>query len=123
ECRRVLFQCVRALDALGNAVFNRYLDLQDESDGLPALPLFLSVRAAIRAHVSAAAAPQQEPDAPARTRDEARRYLVHAGDLLQPRPPRLIAIGGLSGTGQSALAYGPAPGLRAVARGPAARRH
>ena len=30
----------RALDALGNAVFNRYLDLQDESDGLPAVPLF-----------------------------------------------------------------------------------
>jgi aminoglycoside phosphotransferase family enzyme/predicted kinase len=105
---------VRALDALGNAVFNRYLDLQDESDGLPALPLFLSVRAAIRAHVSAAAAPQQEPDAQARTRDEARRYLVHAGDLLQPRPPRLIAIGGLSGTGKSTVAYGLAPELGAV---------
>src|SRR6185437_7428644 len=40
---------VRGLDALGNAVFNRYLDLRDESDGLAALPLFLSVRAAVRA--------------------------------------------------------------------------
>lgn len=105
---------VRSLDALGNAVFNRYLDLQDESDGLPALPLFLSVRAAIRAHVSAAAAQQQAADAQSRTREEARRYLAHAGDLLKLRPPCLFAIGGLSGTGKSTVAYGLAPGLGAV---------
>ena len=35
----------RGLDGFANAVFNRYLDLLDEGDGLPALPLFLSVRA------------------------------------------------------------------------------
>jgi len=104
----------RALDALGNAVFNCYLDLQDESDGLPALPLFLSVRAAVRAHVGAAAALQQTGGAQARTRDEARRYLAHAADLLRPQPPCLIAIGGLSGTGKSTVAYGLAPGLGAV---------
>jgi predicted kinase len=101
---------VRGLDGFGNAVFNRYLDLRDESDGLEAIPLFLSVRAAVRAHVGAAAAVRQEqPEAQARTRDDARRYLAHAATLLQPQPPRLIAIGGLSGTGKSTVAYGLAP--------------
>ncbi len=105
----------RGLDAPGNAVFNRYLDLQDEVDGLAALPLFLSVRAAVRAHVSAAAARQQaQHEAKSRALDEARRYLVHAGDLLKPRPARLIAIGGLSGTGKSTVAYGLAPDLGGV---------
>ena len=106
---------VRGLDFLGNAVFNRYLDLQDESNGLAALPLFLSVRAAVRAHVSAAAVQQQaQADAQARTREQARRYLAHASDLLKPRPPRLFAIGGLSGTGKSTVAYGLAPELGGV---------
>jgi aminoglycoside phosphotransferase family enzyme/predicted kinase len=104
----------RGLDSLGNAVFNRYLDLRDESDGLPALPLFLSVRAGVRAHVGAAAARQQAPDAQARSREDARRYLVQAADLLRPRPPCLIAIGGLSGAGKSTVAYGLAPRAGAV---------
>ena len=105
----------RGLDAFGNAVFNRYLDLQDEADGLAALPLFLSVRAAVRAHVSAAAARQQtQQEARSRALDEARRYLAHAADLLKPRPPRLIAVGGLSGTGKSTVAYGLAPELGGV---------
>src|SRR5262245_9849532 len=102
----------RHLDALGNAVFNRYLDLRDESDGLPALPLFLSMRAAVRAHVAAPAARRQTEDE-ARTRllEGARRYLFHALDLLRPQPPCLIAVGGLSGPGKSSVAYGLAPAL------------
>jgi hypothetical protein len=105
----------RGLDALGNAAFNRYLDLQDESDGLAALPLFLSVRAAVRSHVDAAAVKQQaQPEAQARMRGEARRYLAHASDLLKPQLPRLLAIGGLSGTGKSTVAYGLAPELGGV---------
>jgi hypothetical protein len=105
----------RRLDALGNAVFNRYLDRRDESDGLPALPLFLSVRAAVRAHVSVAAGGRQ-PEAGERSRllDEAQGYLSHAIDLLRPQPPCLIAIGGLSGSGKSSVAYGLAPGLGPV---------
>jgi aminoglycoside phosphotransferase family enzyme/predicted kinase len=105
----------RGLDGFANAVFNRYLDLLDEGDGLPALPLFLSVRASVRAHVSAAAAQRQaRPEARSRAHDEARRYLAHAGDLLRPRPPRLIGIGGFSGSGKSTVAYGLAPGLGGV---------
>ena len=57
---------------------------------------------------------QTQPEAQARTRDEARRYLAHASDLLKPRPPRLLAIGGLSGTGKSTVAYGLAPELGGV---------
>jgi aminoglycoside phosphotransferase family enzyme len=45
----------RGLTNFANLVLNRYLDLTDEDDGLPAMPLFLSLRAAIRAHVTATA--------------------------------------------------------------------
>ena len=45
----------RGLADFANLVLNRYLDLTDEDDGLAAMPLFLSSRAAIRAHVTAAA--------------------------------------------------------------------
>jgi hypothetical protein len=49
---------------------------------------------------------------------DARRYLDLAERFLQPQPCRLIAIGGLSGTGKSTLAAGLAPeiGLRPGAR-------
>jgi aminoglycoside phosphotransferase family enzyme/predicted kinase len=87
-----------------NLVFNRYLDLAGEQDGLPAMPLFLSLRAAIRAHVTASAGGD-----PA----EARRYLDEACAALRAAPPRLIAIGGLSGTGKSTLAIALAPELGA----------
>ena len=36
-----------------NLVLNRYLDLTGEDDGLAAMPLFLALRALIRAHVTA----------------------------------------------------------------------
>jgi len=106
---------VRRLDGLANAVLNRYLDYRDESDGLAALPLFLSVRAAVRAHVAVPAARQQsEEGARNALLSEARRYLFHAIELLRPQPAFLIAVGGLSGTGKSSLAYSLAPGLGPV---------
>lgn len=87
-------------------VFNRYLDLSDELDGLAALPLFLSVRAAVRAHV---AATRHAQGGAAEALAEARRYLDLAGALLAPGEPRLIAIGGLSGVGKSSIAQALAP--------------
>jgi len=95
----------RGLGPFANLVANRYLDLTDEDAGLPALPLFLSVRAAIRAHVAVS---QGGAD------DEARAYLALARSLLAPAPPRLIAIGGLSGTGKSTIARAVAPALGAA---------
>ncbi|MDQ7247569.1 bifunctional aminoglycoside phosphotransferase/ATP-binding protein [Dongia sedimenti] len=80
-------------------VFNRYLDVADESDGLAAMPLFLSLRAWVRAHVTATAARSGAGDLA-----EARRYFDLACDFMKPRPPRLVAVGGLSGTGKSTIA-------------------
>jgi hypothetical protein len=92
--------------AAANLVLNRYLDLTGEDDGLAALPLFLSLRAAIRSHVAATAG---GGDAAA----EAQGYFDQAAAALQPQAPRLIAIGGLSGTGKSTLAAALAPELGA----------
>jgi len=102
-----------------NLLFNRYLDRRDESDGLAAFPLFLSMRAAIRAHVCGAAVQRQ-----AKTKDQerqiadARNFVGAAQSFLKKGTPQLIAIGGLSGTGKSTLAralaplLGTAPGAR-----------
>jgi aminoglycoside phosphotransferase family enzyme/predicted kinase len=105
----------RGLRALGNLVFNRYFDRSDEMSGLGALPLLMSVRAAIRAKVAIAALKVRD-DAPS----EAKVYLDLALKLLQPASPRLIAVGGLSGSGKSTVAAGiagdfmPAPGARHI---------
>jgi len=90
--------------AAANEVFNRYLaGAGDEGlEGLRLLPLFLSVRAAIRAHVLFMKSEQAGgSDAVWR---EAKGYFDLAGRLITPRPPLLVAIGGLSGTGKSVLA-------------------
>ncbi len=106
----------RGLRRAANQVFNKYLEVTRDYDGLAALPIFLSVRAAIRAHVSAAAARTAAAADADRQRGEARSYLNLASELLVPAAPRLIAIGGLSGTGKTTQArrlapdIGPAPG-------------
>ena len=95
----------RALQRHCSQVFNRYVDLAADDDGVPALPLFMSLRAAVRAHVVSAAANSAEtPDLRRRQLAAARSYFDLAGALLRPRPPRLVAIGGLSGTGKSTIA-------------------
>jgi predicted kinase len=104
----------RGLPELANTVFNRYFDLESEAEGFGALPLCLSLHAAIRAHVGAAALPAKRPEQREESVAEARAYLDLAQDLLRPGKPRLIAIGGFSGTGKSTLAYGLAPRLGAV---------
>jgi hypothetical protein len=109
----------RGLRHFANRVFNRYLDRSDEDEGLAALPFFLSLRAAIRAHVTATALEHAAGgDAGAKMACDARRYFDLAERYLQPEPRQLIAIGGLSGTGKSTLAAGLAPelGLRPGAR-------
>jgi predicted kinase len=110
----------RGLDRLANLLFNRYLDAADELAGLPLLGLFMSMRATVRAHVAAARALEMPPDDPLRAEAvaQSRAYLGLARRLLGQRPPRLIAIGGLSGSGKStaaaeiAAAVGTAPGAR-----------
>jgi uncharacterized protein len=109
----------RGLGHFANRVFNRYLDRSGEDDGIAAMPFFLSLRAAIRAHVTATALDHADGAAKsAKLGCDARRYLDLAEQFLDPQPCRLVAIGGLSGTGKSTLAAGLAPelGLRPGAR-------
>ena len=106
-----------------NLVLNRYLDLTGEdageTGGLAAMPLFLALRALIRAHVTATKAEHGWGGVDrAAAFAEVRAYLGEAEAALIPSAPRLIAIGGLSGTGKSTLAakiapaLGPPPGAR-----------
>lgn len=93
-----------------NAVLNQYLMTApgETLDALAALPLFMSIRAAIRAQVALARLRQPDAEDPD-ILDEARRYFELARTLIHPPAPRLIAVGGLSGTGKSVLARALAP--------------
>ena len=108
----------RGLNEAANTVLNRYIAETrriSDLDALAALPLFMSVRAAIRAKVTAARleAASDKRDALAKA---ARTYFRFACSLIDPPSPRLVAVGGLSGTGKSVLARAlasyvlPAPG-------------
>lgn len=104
----------RELRPAANVAFNRYLvetRRMEDLDALAALPFLMSMRAAIRAKVTAAraaVAPAAERAAIARS---ATTYFELAATLLAPPPPRLVAVGGLSGTGKSVLARAIAPDL------------
>jgi aminoglycoside phosphotransferase family enzyme/predicted kinase len=103
--------CARDLTPAANIVFNRYLTethRDADLDGLAALPYFLAMRAAIRAKVTAARLHQNAKDREAVT-NAARQYFDLARALIAPPRPRLIAVGGLSGTGKSLLARMLAP--------------
>jgi predicted kinase len=93
-----------------NTVLNRYLAATplENLDTLGALPLFMSIRAAIRAQVALARLKRPHSDE-ADILDEARCYFDLARALIQPPAPRLIAVGGLSGTGKTVLARTLAP--------------
>lgn len=98
----------RGAGAAANRALNGWLDEAARSlpeaelhAGLAALPLFQSVRAAVRAHVTVH---QGEAGL-------ARRYVAAAGAHLEPRPATLTAVGGRSGSGKSRHARRIAPGL------------
>jgi uncharacterized protein len=102
----------RGLLQAANIVFNRYLtDTQriHDLDALAALPLFMSVRAAIRAKVTAAR--HRRSGSQMELTHSARDYAALAQKFLVPAKPQLVAIGGLSGTGKSRLARALAPAL------------
>lgn len=102
----------RGLHGEANRIFNRYLLRTDDLGGLPALPLFLSMRARIRTQVAALTAAGQNDDPELRA--EAVRYLDLAGAALIPPAPVLVAMGGYSGSGKSHLAAALAPSLGAM---------
>lgn len=105
----------RGLRPYANLVLNRYLQHSGEITSLAALPLFLSLRAAIRAKVSASAEANLTDAAEKRTlRVEIQRYFDAAVAYLAPPPARLIAVGGLSGSGKTSLARALAPKIGAA---------
>ncbi len=107
----------RGLSDLANLAVNRYLDERDDEDGFCLLPFFMAIRAAVRAHVTATQAEEPDQDAVALAK-EARSYFELASHLLEKVPTRLVAIGGLSGSGKTTVAdrlaskIGSPPGAR-----------
>lgn len=85
--------------AAANRVLNRYVARTGDADLVGGLPVFLSMRAMIRAHVEARSGHA----------DRIAGYLTAAMTYLEPSPSLVIAIGGLPGSGKSTLARALAP--------------
>ena len=113
--------CHRGLRPLANRLLNEWLwrigELAPAShdEALALLPMFLARRAAIRAYVDSSVSAVSGKD-----NEPARAYQHAALVFLRPSPPRLLAIGGLSGSGKTTRALqlapeiGRAPGAVAV---------
>lgn len=106
---------------LANCLMNRYMEQSKETDGLVLLPLFMSLRASIRAMVIALQASNTKDHIAAEQhRQQAEKFLSLAFTLLKRPKPQLVAVGGLSGSGKSTLAtalapyIGAAPGARVL---------
>jgi aminoglycoside phosphotransferase family enzyme/predicted kinase len=100
--------------AAANRVLNGYLrgSLVAGIEGLQALALFLGLRAGVRAMVTLDRAAQREGRQQQEDIETAAGYLRQAVDGLAPCQPRLVAVGGFSGTGKTTVAAALAPALR-----------
>jgi aminoglycoside phosphotransferase family enzyme/predicted kinase len=85
--------------AAANRVLNRYVARTGDTALVRALPVFMAIRAMVRAHV--------ELRSGHRTSWQA--YFQAAADYLRPRPAMIVAVGGLPGSGKSTLARALAP--------------
>lgn len=102
----------RDLHGHANALFNAYLERSDQRNGVAALPLFLSARAAVRAKVAGLGA-GDDPEGRREAAAEMAEYLDLAVKFANPPAPRLVAVGGLSGSGKTTLARALAPHIGA----------
>ena len=91
----------RVSRAASNRVLNRYVARTGDAALCGGLPVFLSLRAMIRAHVEAKRG----------NRDIAARYLSATAGYLRRKRPIVLASGGLPGRGKSTLARALAPKL------------
>jgi hypothetical protein len=107
--------CERKLQPLANRLLNEWLwriaelPSAPHHEALALLPMFLSRRASIRAFVDSQAAAVGNGDT-----SRARDYQRVALSFLAPAPTRLVAIGGLSGSGKSTMAIRRAPEIGRV---------
>ena len=111
--------CHAGLPRAANITLNSYLFHAPGGDhdggrfaGLSLLPLFQSIRAAIRAMVGVQTARFNPDDAT--LLPEARKYLSDALNYLTHVPAQLIAVGGPSGTGKTVLATSLCPQIGAA---------
>jgi uncharacterized protein len=98
-----------------NVVLNRYLWQRGDAldlEGLAALPAYLGLRAAIRS-MAALDRTRGSTELGADTTAHVLNTLNLARGFLRQQPARLVGVGGLSGTGKSALAAAIAPFLGA----------
>lgn len=99
-----------------NIVLNRYLHLrrvEEDLSGLALLPLFLSTRAGVRALVTADLAHELALKNSMQARGQALDWFRSSIGFLKAARPKLVCIGGLSGTGKTTVAAGLAPHLGA----------
>jgi uncharacterized protein len=97
----------RGLTPTANRILNRYLFLSGRLEniyGLKAIPLFLALRAGIRAMVCVDRSRQSSGKIATAEINDAKKYFQAAMHYLQMKKPVLIAIGGFSGTGKTTLA-------------------
>lgn len=100
----------RGVRRLASVIMNHVMEHDPDVEGLALLPVFLSLRAGVRAHVSATMARgADDPAAAQELRRRALAYLDRGLGYLAPAPPRLVAVGGLSGSGKSRMAREVAP--------------
>ncbi|MGM0584673.1 MAG: AAA family ATPase [Pseudomonadota bacterium] len=96
----------RGLRGLACVLLSRYLATTRDHEGLALLPLYISMRGAIRAMAAAGRGAQEEAAGNLR--------LARAALAAEIRP-RLVAVGGISGTGKTSLARAIAPDLAPLA--------
>lgn len=112
----------RGLDMAAARAFNAYFEAMPHDDwkanleGLGALPFFMALRAAVRAHVLGRQAAQMVDELGggvkrADLEERANRYMRDAIRNLDQSRPLLVGIGGLSGTGKSTTSLLLAPSV------------
>lgn len=89
---------------LAARAWSRYLAEMDDYAGLTLGPLFVSMRAAVRAKVALSTADLATGAAKAAHEAEARAYADATARALARPETRLVAVGGLSGSGKTTLA-------------------
>ncbi|MDP3415979.1 AAA family ATPase [Falsiroseomonas sp.] len=94
--------CAQGHRAAANRLMNRYLARTGDFGLLPPLGFWMALRAMVRAHVAA------------RRGEDGLGYLAAAEAHIRPVPQRLVAVGGLQGTGKTWLARQIAPDLGAA---------
>lgn len=95
----------RAMPAAACRVLNRYLEKTGDYGGVGLLAFYTALRAQIRAKIAIATVGFASTGEAADTqRHEAEAYFKLACAAVNRPPPRLIAMGGLSGSGKSTIA-------------------